>query len=300
MENSTGCKHQSQLLAELARTQELVVQLEAHLDQHSPIESCKSLSSNILLSIEKLIHIAGLSTSEAKQLLPFPNTVPQDPLLQSANKNASAANFNSVFHRNCNYLSKKRCRDRNTKRCFATKQVQRSDEDPQAFDVIYHGTHTCRRGLQMPTTTSVSEQARRQNQANRRLHNDHPVQQQNKDLLMDLDAHESCISSQLGSVTAEAMLPESIHGGYSSQPSLPDNCCCFGGSPAISELIDVSGSPTQLCVSEAGLEPLTSGSFVSDSLTPPNSAVDADITLLELDTQFGEFLVSCSNLLYTM
>ncbi|RWW19882.1 hypothetical protein BHE74_00013428 [Ensete ventricosum] len=288
MENSTGCKHQSQLLAELARTQELVVQLEAHLDQHSPIESCKSLSSNILLSIEKLIHIAGLSTSEAKQLLPFPNTVPQDPLLQSANKNASAANFNSV------------CRDRNTKRCFATKQVQRSDEDPQAFDVIYHGTHTCRRGLQMPTTTSVSEQARRQNQANRRLHNDHPVQQQNKDLLMDLDAHESCISSQLGSVTAEAMLPESIHGGYSSQPSLPDNCCCFGGSPAISELIDVSGSPTQLCVSEAGLEPLTSGSFVSDSLTPPNSAVDADITLLELDTQFGEFLVSCSNLLYTM
>ncbi|RRT53972.1 hypothetical protein B296_00020141 [Ensete ventricosum] len=193
-----------------------------------------------------------------------------------------------------------RCRDRNTKRCFATKQVQRSDEDPQAFDVIYHGTHTCRRGLQMPTTTSVSEQARRQNQANRRLHNDHPVQQQNKDLLMDLDAHESCISSQLGSVTAEAMLPESIHGGYSSQPSLPDNCCCFGGSPAISELIDVSGSPTQLCVSEAGLEPLTSGSFVSDSLTPPNSAVDADITLLELDTQFGEFLVSCSNLLYTM
>ncbi|URD95952.1 hypothetical protein MUK42_31597 [Musa troglodytarum] len=349
MENSTGCKHRSLLLAELARALQLAVQLAAHLDQHSPVESSKSLASKTRLSIEKLIHIAGLSTSEAQQQFAFPTTVPEDPL-QSANKNASAGNFDSVFHSSCNNLSKKRktlpkkkiqvkvgsggvaaalddgynwrkygnknilgskhsrsyyrCRDRNTKCCFATKQVQRSDEDPQSFDVIYHGTHTCCRRLPVPTTASISEQGRRRHQPIRRLHNDHRLQQQNKDLLMDfqtgvgLDAHESNVAFQLGSVTAKAMMPESIN-GYSSQPSKPDNCC-FGRSPSTSELIDISGSPTQLCFSEAGLEPLTSDSYVSDSLTPPNSAVDADITLLELDTQFGEFSVLCSNLHYTM
>ncbi|XP_009396561.2 probable WRKY transcription factor 41 [Musa acuminata AAA Group] len=349
MENSTGCKHRSLLLAELARAQHLALQLVAHRDQHSPIESFKSLASNIVSSIDKLIHIAGSSTSEAKQQLAFPNTVPEDPL-RSANKDASAGNFDSVFHRNCNNLSKNRktlpkkkiqvtvgsggvaaalddgyswrkygnknilgskhsrsyyrCRDRNTKSCFATKQVQRSDEDPQGFDVIYQGTHTCCRGLPVPTTASISGQERRQNQPDRRLQNDQRVQQPNKDLLMDfqtgmdLDTHESSLSFWLGSVTAKATLPESIN-GYSSQPSKPDNCC-FGRSPSASELIDISGSPNQLCHSEAGLEPLASDSYVSDSLTPPNSAVDADIRLLEFDTQFGEFSVSCSNLFYTM
>ncbi|CAL9152986.1 unnamed protein product [Musa hybrid cultivar] len=107
MENSTGCKHRSLLLAELARAQHLALQLVAHRDQHSPIESFKSLASNILSSIDKLIHIAGSSTSEAKQQLAFPNTVPEDPL-RSANKDASAGNFDSVFHRNCNNLSKNR------------------------------------------------------------------------------------------------------------------------------------------------------------------------------------------------
>lgn len=36
-----------------------------------------------------------------------------------------------------------RCTHRKTLGCAATKQVQRSDEDPTLFDVIYHGDHTC-------------------------------------------------------------------------------------------------------------------------------------------------------------
>ncbi|KAG8049630.1 hypothetical protein GUJ93_ZPchr0009g1853 [Zizania palustris] len=36
-----------------------------------------------------------------------------------------------------------RCTHRNTQGCLATKQVQRADEDPALFDVIYHGEHTC-------------------------------------------------------------------------------------------------------------------------------------------------------------
>lgn len=37
-----------------------------------------------------------------------------------------------------------RCTHRNTQGCLATKQVQRADEDPMMFEVIYRGKHSCR------------------------------------------------------------------------------------------------------------------------------------------------------------
>ncbi|KAM0875883.1 hypothetical protein ACQ4PT_036519 [Festuca glaucescens] len=36
-----------------------------------------------------------------------------------------------------------RCTYRTSEGCTATKQVQRTDEDPTLYDVTYHGTHTC-------------------------------------------------------------------------------------------------------------------------------------------------------------
>ncbi|KAL6846406.1 hypothetical protein ACP4OV_023854 [Aristida adscensionis] len=36
-----------------------------------------------------------------------------------------------------------RCTHRHSQGCQATKQVQRTDNDPALFDVIYHGEHTC-------------------------------------------------------------------------------------------------------------------------------------------------------------
>ncbi|RDY02090.1 putative WRKY transcription factor 41, partial [Mucuna pruriens] len=36
-----------------------------------------------------------------------------------------------------------RCRFRNTKGCYATKQVQRSEEEASTFDITYRGSHTC-------------------------------------------------------------------------------------------------------------------------------------------------------------
>ncbi|PIN26514.1 hypothetical protein CDL12_00717 [Handroanthus impetiginosus] len=36
-----------------------------------------------------------------------------------------------------------RCTHRNTQGCLATKQVQRADDDPSIFEVIYRGKHTC-------------------------------------------------------------------------------------------------------------------------------------------------------------
>lgn len=39
-----------------------------------------------------------------------------------------------------------RCTFRNTQNCWATKQVQRSDDDPTIFDLTYKGKHTCSQG----------------------------------------------------------------------------------------------------------------------------------------------------------
>lgn len=36
-----------------------------------------------------------------------------------------------------------RCTHRNIQGCLATKQVQRSDEDPTIFEITYRGNHTC-------------------------------------------------------------------------------------------------------------------------------------------------------------
>ncbi|KAB2596783.1 WRKY transcription factor 53 [Pyrus ussuriensis x Pyrus communis] len=36
-----------------------------------------------------------------------------------------------------------RCTHRNVQDCFATKQVQRSNEDPSIFEITYRGRHTC-------------------------------------------------------------------------------------------------------------------------------------------------------------
>lgn len=44
------------------------------------------------------------------------------------------------------YRSYYRCTFRNTQGCWATKQVQRSDEDPTIFDITYRGKHTCSQG----------------------------------------------------------------------------------------------------------------------------------------------------------
>ncbi|CAH8359704.1 unnamed protein product [Eruca vesicaria subsp. sativa] len=59
-----------------------------------------------------------------------------------------------------------RCTFRNTQNCCATKQVQRSDDDPTIFDLTYKGTHTCSQGIpprerprdNKPDTTLVNYQ----------------------------------------------------------------------------------------------------------------------------------------------
>ncbi|CAN6356465.1 unnamed protein product [Urochloa humidicola] len=46
-----------------------------------------------------------------------------------------------------------RCTLRDAQGCSATKQVQRANEDPALFEIIYHGEHTC---VQRPATSGMN------------------------------------------------------------------------------------------------------------------------------------------------
>lgn len=51
-----------------------------------------------------------------------------------------------------------RCTHRNVQRCFATKQVQRSDQDPTIFEITYRGKHTCNQPSRIvPPPTATTE-----------------------------------------------------------------------------------------------------------------------------------------------
>ncbi|KAK4262873.1 hypothetical protein QN277_028372 [Acacia crassicarpa] len=50
-----------------------------------------------------------------------------------------------------------RCTFRKTQNCWATKQIQRSDEDPSVFDITYRGRHTCSLGNNAPKSPDQQE-----------------------------------------------------------------------------------------------------------------------------------------------
>ncbi|GMI76411.1 hypothetical protein HRI_001310400 [Hibiscus trionum] len=80
-----------------------------------------------------------------------------------------------------------RCTYRNTQNCWATKQVQRSDEDPTIFEVTYRGTHTCGNGNQgVPPPASPEKQERKSNKNGLNNNNYQPLQSQ--DILLDFRA----------------------------------------------------------------------------------------------------------------
>ncbi|KAL5568311.1 hypothetical protein UlMin_024886, partial [Ulmus minor] len=64
-----------------------------------------------------------------------------------------------------------RCTHRNVQGCLATKQVQRSNEDPTIVEITYRGRHTCTQASSNIVAPSLSSQAdqRQQPQTNQQL-----------------------------------------------------------------------------------------------------------------------------------
>ncbi|KAA3460099.1 putative WRKY transcription factor 53 [Gossypium australe] len=76
-----------------------------------------------------------------------------------------------------------RCTYRHTQDCWATKQVQRSDEDPTIFEITYRGTHTCVHGNQ-PVPPPASPEKQEYKLTNLNTNNNQQLQSQ--DILSNL------------------------------------------------------------------------------------------------------------------
>ncbi|KAK2966501.1 hypothetical protein RJ640_019030 [Escallonia rubra] len=80
-----------------------------------------------------------------------------------------------------------RCTYRNTQSCWATKQVQRSEEDPTIFEITYRGKHTCHQA-----SNSVAPPASPEKQElKKHIHHQNYNQQQqsSNDMLLNLRAN---------------------------------------------------------------------------------------------------------------
>ncbi|KAJ0099137.1 hypothetical protein Patl1_20308 [Pistacia atlantica] len=107
-----------------------------------------------------------------------------------------------------------RCTHRNVQGCLATKQVQRSDEDPTIFEITYRGRHTCAQASKMVASSSaplenqepiINSNIEPQQHNYQPLQITHPQQQQQEALLNlregltivteDLDVHQQSLAS---------------------------------------------------------------------------------------------------------
>ncbi|CAN6195616.1 unnamed protein product [Urochloa humidicola] len=152
----------------LSQIMELVRQLEVHLAGSQTQEECRRLASQISSLTERSITLitdaGGRKRSAASPLsdasdAPFKTTKKRRTTGKVKNQvRVSAAGGGDIpshdGHSWRKYGQKEilgakyprgyyRCTHRHSQGCAATKQVQRTDEDPTLFDVIYVGDHTC-------------------------------------------------------------------------------------------------------------------------------------------------------------
>lgn len=110
-----------------------------------------------------------------------------------------------------------RCTHRNSKGCLATKQVQRSDENPSIFDITYRGAHTC---------TEKNEIVQPEDNSKQNLEVDQP----NHDLLQQLQQQQDqqllqSLRAELAVKTEDINSEPHIHGSSSfTFPSTPVSC----------------------------------------------------------------------------
>ncbi|KAJ4951022.1 hypothetical protein NE237_027854 [Protea cynaroides] len=113
-----------------------------------------------------------------------------------------------------------RCSHRNVQGCLATKQVQRSDEDPSTFDVTYRGRHTCIQASHLLPAIGSSENS---NQRPKQSQHHHHIQQseQAQEILFNFRTGLKVRTNDLD--TEEQQLMSSSSSSFSF-PSIPTGC----------------------------------------------------------------------------
>ncbi|XP_065858651.1 uncharacterized protein [Euphorbia lathyris] len=132
---------------ELIQGRELAKQLKVHLSSESSDIIREDLVQRILSSFEKSLSILNWSESinklqnDAAPTVTATNDPTKSPIYMYGTP--GSLNFDAVH----SHAAKKRCyftcSYAFTQNCWATKEVQRSDEDPNIFEVTYQEIHTC-------------------------------------------------------------------------------------------------------------------------------------------------------------
>ncbi|GAV56913.1 WRKY domain-containing protein [Cephalotus follicularis] len=191
-----------------------------------------------------------------------------------------------------------RCTHRHTQDCLATKQVQRSDEDPTIFEVTYRGRHTC---IQAPNLSAVasminvgSEENKDQHQQQQQCREETPEKTQ--DSIFNFGTDFTIKSEDLGTgddIFPSFMFPSAPNESENAEESvmeksfMGDFCPSFI-SPTISESNYFSVSPCHMNSFELGNNEHTLQSdhtqIISTSTSITSTPIgDFDFSLIKVD-----------------
>lgn len=202
-----------------------------------------------------------------------------DSSARNHQKPASIFGHSQLAHSRRGYY---RCSHRNSVGCLATKQVQRSDQDPCVFDISYRGEHTC---LQRPQPSPLPELELQQSHENpptiheALLH--HPRQHLHSSLRVEtegLNMHDQVLSSSFSfpSTPLDSFGPQS-RVFSSSNPLENTYVGSFSPfiSPATSESNYFSVSPCQMSGYGGGIAPNTSESDLTEIISAATSTTNS-------------------------
>ncbi|XP_058100219.1 probable WRKY transcription factor 53 [Magnolia sinica] len=183
-----------------------------------------------------------------------------------------------------------RCTHRNVLGCQATKQVQRSDEDPSIFDISYRGKHTCHQPSHIIQPMKTQEQQQQQEQEIVSFQKGLKVKTEN----LDRRDQKNSSSFSFPSASTNYMKPENeIFSPSTLDNNFMNSFCSPFISPATSESNYFSMSPCQMNSCGGGPNLQTAESdpheIISAMTSASNSSlVDLDFRLdsVDLDPNF--------------
>ncbi|CAL9116484.1 unnamed protein product [Musa acuminata var. zebrina] len=332
MEKGKASEQPGLLLAELARVQELAREMEAEHGRHSTDEFRRSLLHDLLVSIEKAICTAkstapdvnpqpadgdsprssGESSRSETSKLTFREQMSKKrkklPRWTREVRVSSGAGGGVHGPVDDGYSWRKygqkdilgskhprgyyRCTHRIMQGCPATKQVQRSDEDPLLFHVTYHGAHTCLpKSPAAPASASASAWLSQEQQQQEEKE---PVdrQQQNQDLLLRF---QTGLRVKTEDLELGGHGQNSLSFSFASPSTTTDSGFISRASPAFlsptSDSTYFSFSPYSLKGGGIKLRSPESGITGANSASDSPAAADMDLMLQELDfeSDFSSF-----------
>ncbi|GAV65788.1 WRKY domain-containing protein [Cephalotus follicularis] len=186
-----------------------------------------------------------------------------------------------------------RCTYRTTQNCWATKQVQRSDDDSALFQVTYRGTHTCSYVNQsVPPPASSEEQEQKINHSSN--NNNQHQQPQPEQVLLHFRKSLRVNTEELNSkeTASTFSFPSTLFGcmngdNYSFSPLMLDNNNSMGSfspsyiSPETPESHYFSPLPYHMNNSGGIHPPYNSESDIAEMISANTSATNSPI--LDLD-----------------